>query len=137
VNPSPTKACSERERPPSSAPQPLRAHLEGRFVVEGLLGESRRAGLHDEALGCRAKERAGGRRAGLGLRIRIVNERHPWEKRIEDLEALVAFQDRSISQLDQVLTRLVAQVERLEADAKSQEVEPPEVGEQCDPPPHY
>ena len=59
------------------------------------------------------------------------------EKRIDDLEALVAFQDRSISKLDEVLTQFAARVERLEATAKSQEAQPPEVGEQCDPPPHY
>lgn len=66
-----------------------------------------------------------------------MNEHDRLEKRVADLEALVSFQDRSISQLDAVLTAFVARVERLEADAKSRQTEPQEVGEQCDPPPHY
>jgi len=66
-----------------------------------------------------------------------MNEHDRLEKRVADLEALVAFQDRSISQLDAVLTAFAARVERLEADAKNRQAEPQEVGEQCDPPPHY
>ena len=66
-----------------------------------------------------------------------MNELDPLKKRIEDLEALVTFQDRSISQLDEVLTQFAARVERLEANAKDQDAEPTEVEGQCDPPPHY
>ena len=66
-----------------------------------------------------------------------MNEQDRLEKRVADLEALVAFQDRKISQLDAVLTAFTARVERLEADAKNRQTEPQEVGEQCDPPPHY
>ena len=66
-----------------------------------------------------------------------MNEQEALEKRVTDLEALVSFQDRTLSQLDAVLTQFAARVERLEATAKSQESEPAEVGEQLDPPPHY
>jgi uncharacterized coiled-coil protein SlyX len=66
-----------------------------------------------------------------------MNEPDPLEKRVADLEALVSFQDRSLSQLDAVLTQFAARVERLEEEAKNRRAEPEEVGEQCDPPPHY
>lgn len=68
-----------------------------------------------------------------------MNEHDALLKRVEELEALVTFQDRSIAQLDAVLTEFTTRVERLEAAEKNRSAteEPPEVGEQCDPPPHY
>lgn len=66
-----------------------------------------------------------------------MNEQDRLEKRVQDLESLIAFQDRKLSKLDEVLTQFAAQVERLAAKAKSDEDEPAEVGEQLDPPPHY
>lgn len=61
------------------------------------------------------------------------------EHRVEELEALVSFQERTIAALDDVLRTFTARVEQLERELERarQSDQEPEVGPQNDPPPHY
>jgi SlyX protein len=62
-------------------------------------------------------------------------------ERITDLEVKVAFQDRLIASLDDVVRRFSARVERLEqelVELRAGDKSPPlPVGPASDPPPHY
>lgn len=58
--------------------------------------------------------------------------------RLERLESVVGFQERLISQLNEVVTDLAARLEVMEREVKRLgDREAPEVGPHHDPPPHY
>jgi uncharacterized coiled-coil protein SlyX len=68
-----------------------------------------------------------------------MNQPERVDKRLADLEVLVAFQESTISELNQVVLDFVARVERLERDLTRirEDGNAPDVGPQDDPPPHY
>jgi SlyX protein len=61
------------------------------------------------------------------------------EERLQRLEATVAFQDRTISDLNEIVTQFARRVERLESELKrvQDRAQEPEIGPHHDPPPHY
>lgn len=61
------------------------------------------------------------------------------EERLAKLEATVAFQDRLLAELNEVVTAFARRVEELEAGLRSVQdrVPEPEMGPHHDPPPHY
>lgn len=61
------------------------------------------------------------------------------EERLQRLEATVAFQDRTISDLNEIVTQFARRVERLESEVKRfhDRAQEPEIGPHHDPPPHY
>lgn len=63
----------------------------------------------------------------------------PEEERLVRLEATVAFQDRLISDLNEIVTQFARRVERLETELKrfQDRAQEPEIGPHHDPPPHY
>jgi uncharacterized coiled-coil protein SlyX len=60
------------------------------------------------------------------------------DERLERLESVVGFQERLISQLNEVVSDLAMRLEAMEREVKRLgEREAPEVGPHHDPPPHY
>jgi uncharacterized coiled-coil protein SlyX len=59
------------------------------------------------------------------------------DERLVDLEVRVAYQDKIIATLDEVLRDFTARVERLEQYVKERGGQPPPIGPQDDRPPHY
>ncbi len=61
------------------------------------------------------------------------------DKQIIDLEVRVAYQDKIIAQLDEVVRELATRIERLEHQVKElrQNANAAPIGPADDPPPHY
>ena len=61
------------------------------------------------------------------------------KRRVEELESLVSFQERTIATLDEVVRGFAGRVETLERELEKVKgsVIPDQVGPQDDPPPHY
>jgi len=69
-----------------------------------------------------------------------MGERDRLERRVEHLESVVAFQEQTISALDEVVRAFTLRVEHLEREverARAASEADREVGPQDDPPPHY
>lgn len=64
------------------------------------------------------------------------------DTRVIDLETRVAFQEETIQQLNEALVKQQADVDRLQLaltrlTEQVERMEPPEIGQENEPPPHY